>query len=511
MYFCLFLQRSLWDTINKKKVLASSNHKKRISNIQNVNKTFSVSQKVDRVRSPLQARENLGRKEGCSPTENNSLILEENKIPISPISPTLKGCRGETCLPLCVRRSTTYTSLHAPENGELWKLEDANTSKDFNEKVLTETSFNSINNNGQIEEDSKLILTPNCSLTLNITQSHGSFLSPDSFLKNSHAATNELKLVTCISSDTFPKGNSRPVHLESKTVHEVYQTILSPDSFLKDNYGLSQEVESESVNPILSPSQFVKDNITYRYISQQTCKLSPLLNENSQASESPQAQRKNEVLLCVPECQGSNSPEATFEEPKSSEMKPNCDSFTKHNQPQFSAVQNISGYSHNTQLKRRPILSATVTKLKPTGTRENKTETSQPKARRCLRSIEGEREKITDNVEEKDIFHSYLPVIDSIVSNARSCKEVINPPSKAASAARKRKSEGNEEEARVLVTVTEYTEAQAIKRIHFSPGESKTSAARKTRKVITPVSKHISNREKLSLKKKTGESSVKLQ
>ncbi|KAM5302162.1 abnormal spindle-like microcephaly-associated protein [Glossophaga mutica] len=494
-------KRSLWDTINKKKVSAPSNRKKRISNTQNVNKTFSVSQKVDRIRSPLQACENVGRKESCSPAENSSLILEENKIPISPISPTFKGCHGETRLPLCVRRSTTYTCLHAPENEELWKLEDANISKDFNEKVLTETSINSINSNSQIEKDSNLILTPNCPSNLNITQSHGSFLSPDSFLKNSHAASNELKLVPCISTDIFLKDNSRPVHLESKTVHEVYRTILSPDSFLKDNYGLSQEVESESVNPGLSPSQFVKDNTTYGSISQQTCKLSPLLNGNSQASASPQVQRKNEVLLYIPECQGSNSPEAIFEEPESSEMKPTCDSFT--NQPRFSAVQDISGYSHNTQLKRRPILSATVTKLKPTGSGENKSQTSQPKARRCLRSIEGEGEKVADGVEDKDAFHSYLPVIDSVVSSSRSCKKAIGPSPKAASAARKRKSKGNEEEARVLVRAAEPTGAAAIKRIHFSPGESETSAAKKTRKVLTPVSKRISNREKLSLKTRT--------
>lgn len=47
-------KRSLWDTINKKKMSASSSNK-RISCIQNVNKTFCVSQKADRVRNPLQA------------------------------------------------------------------------------------------------------------------------------------------------------------------------------------------------------------------------------------------------------------------------------------------------------------------------------------------------------------------------------------------------------------------------------------------------------------------------
>ncbi|XP_037006810.2 abnormal spindle-like microcephaly-associated protein [Artibeus jamaicensis] len=495
-------KRSLWDTINKKKVSAPLSRKKRISNIQNVNETFSVSQKVDRVRSPLQARENLGRKEGCSPTENSSLILEGDKIPISPISPTFKGCRGEPGLPLCVRRSTTYTCLHASENGELWKLEDANISKGFNEKVLTETSVDSINNNSQVEEESKLTVTPNCPSTLNVSQSHGNFLSPDSFVKNSHAADHELKSVPCMSSDTFLKDDSRPVHLESKPVHEAYQTILSPDSFLKDNYGLSAEVESESVSPILSSSRCVEDNVTRRSLSQQTCKLSPFLNGYSQASESPPVQRKNEVLLCIPECQGSNFPGTIFEGPKSSEMKPNCDSSIKHNQPGFSAVQDISGYSHKTQLKRRPVLSATVTKLKPTGNRENKTETSQPKARRCLCSVEGEDEKVADSAEERDTLRSYLPVIEPAVSSPTSCKTAVDSSSRAASAARKRKSEGNVEGARVLVGVAEHTEVPATERIRFSPWASTTSAAKKTRKVIMPVSNPASSREKLHPKKR---------
>ncbi|XP_061041266.1 abnormal spindle-like microcephaly-associated protein isoform X2 [Eubalaena glacialis] len=499
-------KRSLWDTINKKKVSASSGHNQKISNIQNVNKTFNVSSKFDRVRSPLQARENLATNESCSPTENNSLILEENKIPISPISPTFQECHGETCLPVSVRRSTTYTSLPASENGELLKVEGANIVKDFhfNETVITETSFDSINNlNGQIEENSKLILTPSYSSTLNITQSQGNFLSPDSFVNNSCAANNERELVMCLSPDMCVKGNSRPVILESKSVCEIYRTILSPDSFINDNYGLNQDLESESINPILSPNQFLKDNMAYICVSQQTCKLSPLSNVNSQASQPSQEERKNEVLPCIPECQGSKSPKATFEESKALEMKSNCYTFKKRNQPKFSAVQDISSHSHDKPLKRRPILSATVTKRKPTCARENQTEANKPKAKRCLSVAVGECEKETDDHKEKDDFHSFLPARDLILSRPKGCKNVITPPSKVALVARKRKSEGNTEDANLKVTVTEYTEVQEIKRIHYSPVESKTSTVKNTKKVITSTLKRISNREKLKLKKKT--------
>lgn len=502
----LFLQRSLWDTIKKKKVSASSSQE-RISNIQNVNKTFSVSQKVDRVRSPLQACENVGRSASCSPPGNSSLILKENKVSISPISPIFGECRGETCLPLSVRRSTTYTSLHAPDNGGLLNLEGANISTDFNvkEQVITETSFNSVNDtNGQVEEDNKLILTPNYSSTLNITQSQGNFLSPDSFVNNSRKANNELELVTCISSAMFMKDNSRPVPLESKTVHEIYRTILSPESFINDNYGLKQELESESVNPILSPHQFVKDNMAYICISQQTCELPPLSNENSRASQSPQGQREMEVVPCIPECQGSKSPKAIFEGPQTLEVKPKCYSFTKPNQPKFSAVEDISDDSHNSQVKRRPILSATVTKLKPAGTKGSQTETAKPKARRCLRGVAGECEAVTDSQEEGDAFHSYLPVIDLVRSKPKSCRKVVTP-SKTAFLARKRKSEGHREDGSVTHMVTEQTGVQEVKRIHLSPVESKTATVKRTRMVVTPVAKLTSSREKLHLRKKTGE------
>ncbi|KAL0609157.1 Abnormal spindle-like microcephaly-associated protein-like protein [Plecturocebus cupreus] len=493
-------KRNLWDTIKKKKIAASTSHNRRVSNIQNVNKTFSVSQKVDRVRSPLQACENLAMNEGGAPTENSYLILEENKILISPISPAFNECHGATCLPLSVRRSTTYSSLRVSENRQLLNGDSDSVSKDdFNEKVVSETSFNSINVNGQSGENNKLILTPNYSLTLNITQSQRNFLSPDSFVNSSHGDNKELELGTCLSSDMFMKDNSKPAHLESITAREIYQKILSPDSFIKDNYGLNQDLESESINSSLSPDQFLKDNMAYMCTSQQTCEVS-LSNENSQVPQSLQDWRKSEVFRSIPECQGSESPKVTFEELV--ETKSNCCSFIKQNQPEFPAVKDISSHSHNKQPKRRPILSATVTKRKPTCTRENQTEINKPKAKRCLNSVVGENEKIINNQKEKD-FHPYLPIIDPVLSKSKSYKNEIMPSLTTASVARKRKSDGSMGDANLRVAVTERREVQEIKRIHFSPSEPKTSTVKKTKNVITPISKRISNREKLNLKKKT--------
>lgn len=507
--FCLSLQRTLWDTINKKKVSTSSSHNKKISNIQNVNKTFNVSPKADRVRSPLQACENLATNGNSSPPESNPLILEENKLPISPISPAFQECHRETCLPLPIRRSTTYTSLPASENGELVKADGANTAKDFhfNEKGITETSFDSIGNvNSQIEENGKLTLTPNYSSSLNITQSQGHFLSPDSFVNNSHASNNEPEFVMCLSPDTFVKGNTRPVLLESKRVHEICRKILSPDSFVNDNYGLNEDLETESVNPILSPNQFLKDNMAYIHISQQTCKLSPLSTGCFQDSQPPQDERKNAAVPCVSECQQLESSKATFEASEALEMMSNCYTFKKQNQPKFSAVQDISSRNHDKPIKRRPILSATVTKRKTTWAVENQMETVKPKAKRCLNVVVGDCEKETDDQKQKDDFHPFLPTRDLISSRPKSSKKTVTPSCKVASVARKRKSEGHTGNENMTVTVTECTEVQEVKRIHFSPVESKTSTVKHTKKVVTASLKRVSHREKLNLKKKTGES-----
>ncbi|XP_069897534.1 abnormal spindle-like microcephaly-associated protein [Dipodomys merriami] len=491
-------KKSLWDTISKKKIPVSSTHHKRISNTQNINETFNVSQKGARVRSPLQACENLTTSEDCSPTKSNALALEENKIPISPISPAFKECHGETCLPLFLRRSTAYSSLPASENGE--QVEGTGNSKDFhfNEKVITETCFNSINIPGSSQENGKLICTPNCSSTLNFIQSQGHFISPDSFVKNSQAANDEPGLMTHISANTFAKDSLKPVCLESKILPEICQAILSPDSFVKDNYGLNQDLQSGSIRTILSPSQFVKDNMPHVCISQQTGK--PLANESSKVLQCSQDWEENGVLLRVPERQHSKTPKEVFEEVKPVETKSNYSSCTEQTRPAFSAVQDVPYQGHNKQPKKRPILTATVVKRKPTCARENRTDIPKPQTRRCLNSVVGECEKVLGNQRERETL-LHLPVIPVIDPGQRKLENYTHEITPLA--ARKRKSDGSMGDLDGKDVLTQHSEECDIKRIHFSPSESKTSTVRKDKKVVTPVSKHSCSREKLSVRKKS--------
>ncbi|XP_055480719.1 abnormal spindle-like microcephaly-associated protein [Psammomys obesus] len=482
-------KRSLWNT--NKKILASSRHTKRTSKNQNFNESFIISQKVDRIRSPLQACENLTMSECCSPTENNSLSLEENKIPTSSISP-IKECQSDTCLPQFFSRSTAYSSLHASENAQHLKVQDASVSKDFNfsEEVTNETFLNPVGD--QSEGESKFTLAPSCSSPLNVTQSQINFLSPDSFVKNSCASDNGLGLKRNVSSDTFRTDHSDSLCLESQTVHKVYQTILSPDSFLNDNYGLKKGLKSESVNPISPPTQFVKDNMVR--IGQQTCKLAAV------SSKSHQDWRINEGLAYNSACQHSETPKVSFEKQSPIEMKSHYHGFTKQNS-NISEFQDASLCNQSEQPKRRPILSATVTKRKPTNARKNLPEIDKPNTKKCLKDIVGECGKEMGDSEEKG-FHSYLPVVKPVMSKRQSSKNEVTP-STILSSAPKRKSSGIMEDTSGKLAVTEHTEVCEIKRIHFSPLKSTLSTVARTKRKEALASRHINSSEKSSLRKKT--------
>ncbi|XP_034369003.1 LOW QUALITY PROTEIN: abnormal spindle-like microcephaly-associated protein [Arvicanthis niloticus] len=481
-------KRSLWNT--SKKIPAFSKHTKRTSKTQTFNESFTISHKVDRIRSPLQPCENLAMSECCSPTENSSLPLEENKVPTSSISP-VRECQSETCLPLFLRESTAYSSLHESENAQNLKVQDASISKkiDFNEEVANETFINPISVRHQSEGDSKLTLAPNCSSPLNITQTQIQFLSPDSFINNSYKSDSGLRSVKNALSDTFRKDPSESVCLESQIVHEVCQTILSPDSFLNDNYGLKKGLNLESVIPVLSPTQFVKDNMVH--IGQQTGKLSAL-------STKTQDWRVNEGLAYNPECQHAQTPNSRFENQNPIEMKSHNCGFTKE-KPKISELQDAFCNQSKQPKKRRPILSATVTKRKPTNAREKLPEINKPKAKCCLEGLVGECGKEMDNLREKG-FHSSLPVVEPLISKPPSYRNEVIPSTVVV--ARKRKSNGIVGDANGKLAVAEWMDVCEIKRIHFSPLESTPSTVARTTKKEGLTSKRVSSLERSGLKKK---------
>lgn len=417
----------------------------------------------------------------------------ENKVPIPSISP-IRECHSETCLPLFLRESTAYSSLHESENTQNLKVQDASISQtfDFNEEVANETFINPISVCHQSEGDRKLTLAPNCSSPLNSTQTQIHFLSPDSFVNNRYTSDNDLKSMKNVLSDTFRKDPAESVCLESQTVHEVCQTILSPDSFLNDNYGLKKGLNFKSVNPVLSPTQFVKDSMGH--VGQQTGK----------SNEASQDWRINEGLAYTPECQHAQTPSSRSEKQNPVEVKPHKYDFTKQ-KPKTCEFQDAFCHQSKQPHKRRPILSATVTKRKPTNAREKLPEINKPDAKRCLEGLVGQRGKEVGSLREKG-FHPSLPVVEPGVSKALSYRDEVTPATVVV--ARKRKSHGTVGDANGKVAAEEWMDMCEVKRIHFSPLESTPSTVARTTKKEGLTSKRISSLERSGLKKKMGKLSI---
>ncbi|XP_043820352.1 abnormal spindle-like microcephaly-associated protein [Dromiciops gliroides] len=508
-------KRSLWDTLKKKNVSSSSRLSKRHSNNKNVNDAINVSQKGGKLRSPLQACENLVTLEDCSFLGSNSLNTEENKLPVSPVSPVFKKSPNEIGTPLSIRRSTTYTLLHAPVNRELLtEAQDTSLLKDFhlNEVVISKkiyaTVTKSVQENGIKDHldfsNIKLpIFTPDHSSALH-TPNQRTFISPDSFLSDNYLANKDLKSMAILSPDQLIKNDSKDAHFDSQRICEIHKpffqrTILSPDSFVTDSYEVNEDLEPVSVDPILSPDQFIKNNIVELHTSEETPEFSelPLPNENSPILKSSLDWKNSKVLQFVPEDQAF--PNGILKETKLVEMNLNYSSPSNENYHKVPAVQKNPSCNFKEQHKRRPILSTTVTKSKPECSERKGTGTNNPRSRRCLTST-------MTGCDNTETFHANLPNIPPIVNESKSCKDKVNSSSfGSAFVGHKRKSEGNLKDINAVDSANEHMEVRESKRIHFSCGKSKTLTVVKTKKTIvrSPASKHVSVREKQNRKKRT--------
>ncbi|XP_028918990.1 abnormal spindle-like microcephaly-associated protein, partial [Ornithorhynchus anatinus] len=509
-------KRSLWDTIKKKKNVkeaVSSRTTRRCPNAKNVNKTFTVSQKANKVRSPLQACENLVVIEGNTSPDDNSLILEENKFPLSPISPVMKECHGLTCTPLSMRRSTTY-SLRTSNKG-LSQEENSGIWADFhlNEEVTTASRHHSGADSVLVKtasvkveigsRKSPIIFSPDNLSALPMTQNQGAFLSPDSFVSNSYGIKKDLAMeptAPLLTPDRLIKDDVKPTSLEppGPELQKTYiqRVILSPDSFVNNSYSFNEGPESDPVRPILSPSQFLKDNMTaLQPALEQAHKLSQtyLLDMDSQISK-PSVWMKNEVV--PPRIEGgtevsNHGPgEADSRDARLTSYSP-----AKRNHLKVPEIRSPSGG----QLKRRPILSATVVKSKSDSARGKQTGSGKPKSRRCLRSEVADCDNTLVNPAKSEKFDN-LPIIGPVSAGADGSEDAatISGSSRKTLVSCKRKSEEHSSDISVRVSVNEYVEMRETKRIHISQVETKKTAV-----LRKPVSKHSSSRDKPNHKKKT--------
>ncbi|NWH75458.1 ASPM protein, partial [Piaya cayana] len=445
-------KKSLWYNIQNKS--SSTKVKKCTLKVKNVNKTFQVSQKVERLRSPLQPCENQNTVQNSMSPGNDSLIGLENKLPISPIGPGPEEHHNAVCTPLAVRRSTTFSDIAAPVNEALLpEIDSCYVKKLVNkhDELKSECACSSTGLAQLPVLNNEVIL--NCALTSVCTPEH---------------------------STTVPVLSTR--------------RILTPESFVNDSYEVDIDVIEPSV-PILSPDQFVKDSLSDR--QSETPKLEAALISSTTETY---VVKKFLPSRWKESGDGETSRHVHIQH-EAFEMH-NVESQVLHNdkpkENPFSFLSAKELQTHNSQRekpKKHPVLSTTVIKNKPDAAKEERMETLHPKSKKCL----SKAIMACDNVpiHTKAEISKHLPVISPISAENKCKDDKVNSSAASASLHRKRKSEIYVENSKVTAPV--YVEEVERKRTATSNVANKTHTMRSW--TFKPM-----NRERGGQRKKAGSS-----
>ncbi|XP_061859536.1 abnormal spindle-like microcephaly-associated protein [Colius striatus] len=449
-------KKSLWDIIKKKnpsETPASIKVKRSTLKVKNVDKTFQVSQKGNRLRSPLQPCENYNTKQSNLSPGNDSSNGSENKLPISPIAPVLEEPRTPVGTPLAMRRSTMLSDVAAVNEELLPEVGRCNIKKIVNEHKELKSESASGSGVAQLPISNNEVIL-NCVLSAVCSPEYSAsvtglstrrILSPDSFVNNSYPG----------DIDTF----QQPV------------PILSPDQFLKDSLSNNQ-----SMTPKLERALIATTTETY------VVKKCP----HSKWKKSEDVQQKPHIRI---EC---NSEVHKIESQVLCYNKPNGKPISF---PSTGKLQTRNS-SQKEQPKKRPILSATVIKKKPDAAEEKRMETLQPKSKKCLNKALTDCDTVVP-VHTKAEISRHLPVIGPISAENKCHNEKVNvSPAESTSLCRKRKHEIYVESSRA--TAPAHVEEVERKRALTSKVDSKTCAT------MRPSAFKPTNRERVGHRKQSG-------
>ncbi|NWV13184.1 ASPM protein, partial [Ptilonorhynchus violaceus] len=449
-------KKSLWDTLKKKNSSRASAIKveKSSSKIKNVNKTFQVSQKVNRIRSPLQSCENQNTVQNNISPGNEPLAGSENQLPPSPIAPVPEEHGNTVCTPLALRRSTTFGDIAASVNEELLpEIDSCNIKKCVTEhnQLQPESAYNS-----------GLAQLP---------------------LSDSGAVLN------CTLSPVCTPEHSAPV-LSTRR-------ILSPDAFVNDNYQADIDIIEQPI-PILSPDQFVKDSLS----DKQSKTPKPEAALVSSITETyvvkrflPSKWKKDESVETETHVHVEHNLNEDFELHNVKSQVLHYDKPKDHCSFPSAEELQTDNPSQREQTKKRPILSSTVIKSKPRATEETRMKTHQPKSKKCLnKAIIGADVPVHMEAE----IPKHLRVTGPISSEIKCHNEKVNSPTASTSSCRKRKSETYVDHSRVTAPV------------HVEEVERKRaltcSMDNQTHMTIRPSAFKPTNGERAGQRKKVGSS-----
>ncbi|NXG18365.1 ASPM protein, partial [Grallaria varia] len=456
-------KRSLWDKLkmkNSSETSASMKAKKRTSEIKNIDKTFQVSEKVERLRSPLQACENQNTVQNNITPGNEALLGPENQLPLSPIAPVSEEQRSTVCTPLSMRRSTTFADIAASVNEELLPQIDSHyVERCVNEhnKLQSESAYSSAGLAQLPVSDSEGVL--NFTLSPVCTPEHS-------------ASAPALSTRQILSPDTFVNGDYQ-VAIDT-TEHSF--KILSPDQFVKD--GL---LDKQSKTP--KPEAGLISSTTETYV------VKRFLPSKWKKDEDMETETHSRIEHNVNEVFGMHNVTSQvlhYDKPKEN----HCCSHSAE-EPQ------TDNSSQGEQTKKRPILSATVIKSKPGATEETRVETYQPKSKKCLNKAIIECANAVPLHTEAEISE-HLPAADPISAENKCHNDKVNSLPTGSALCRKRKSERYVEKSRVTAPV--YVEEVERKRALTSNMGSQTPMTER------PSAFKPTHREKIGQRKKTSSS-----
>uniref|UniRef100_A0A8C3R0U2 Abnormal spindle microtubule assembly n=1 Tax=Cyanoderma ruficeps TaxID=181631 RepID=A0A8C3R0U2_9PASS len=458
--------RSLWETLKKKNSSGTSTIKvkKSTAEIKNVNKTFQVCQKVERLRSPFQSCENQNTVQSSISQGNDPPAGSENQLPPSPIAPGPEEQGRTVHTPLALRRSTTFGDIAASGSGEL--LPELDTCNIY--KCAAE--------HDQLHHES-------------VSSSAGLAQLPIS---------NEGEVLNFMLSpvSTLEHSASAPV-LSTRR-------ILSPDAFVNGNYQVDIDV-TERPFPILSPDQFVKDSLSDK--PSKTPKPEAALISSTAETYVvkrflPSKWKKDGGVETETHVHIEHSLNEVFELRNVKSQASDCDKSKEDHCNFPSAQEHQADNPQREPTKKRPILSATVIKSKAGATEETRTEARQPKSKKCLNKAIMECANVVP-AQMKAETSKPLPVTAPISSENKCHNDEVNPsPTGSTSSCRKRKSEtfvGNSrvtapvhveevERKRALTSNTDNQTHMARRPSAFKPtSSSHQKASKATKRVSKPV------------------------
>ncbi|NXG09898.1 ASPM protein, partial [Sakesphorus luctuosus] len=457
-------KRSLWDKLkmkNSSEISASVKVKKSTSEIKNINKTFQVSQKVDRPRSPLRACENQNTVQSNISPGHNALLGSENQLPLSPIAPVPEEQRNTVCTPLAMRRSTTFADIATSVNEELLPQIDSQNVKRYiseHKELQSESAYSSAglarlpisNNEGVLNCTVSPVCTPERSGSLPALSTRR-ILSPDAFVNGNY-------------------------QVDVDTIEQPFQ-ILSPDQFVKDNLS-----DKQSKTP--KPEAALISSTTETYVIKRY--LPPKLRKDGDA--------ETETHVCA-----EHNLNEVFEMHNITSQVLHCDKPQKNHCSFRSAEEpQTDNSSQREKTTKRPILSATVIKSRPGATEEIRVETCQPKSKKCLNKAIIECANVVPVHTEAEISE-HLPIAGPISAENQFHNDKVNSsPTGSTSLCRKRKSETYVENSRVIAPVN--MEEVERKRALTSNTDSQTQMT------VRPSAFKPTQREKIGQRKKAGSS-----